>query len=51
MGNIDVAAITMDLMDVMKENGIIMPHGLTMLARGLTHMKGAGRNFTGDQYG
>lgn len=40
MGNIDVAAITMDLMDVMKENGIIMPHGLTMLARGLTHMEG-----------
>ena len=33
MGQIDVA-------EVMKENGIIMPHGLTMLARGLTHMEG-----------
>ena len=30
----------MDLMEVMKENKIIMPHGLTMLARGLTHMEG-----------
>ena len=27
-------------MDVMKENKIVMPHGLTMLARGLTHMEG-----------
>ena len=40
MGQIDVAEVMMDLMEVMKENGIIMPHGLTMLARGLTHMEG-----------
>lgn len=40
MGNINVAQVTMDLMDVMKENKIKMPHGLTMLARGLTHMEG-----------
>ena len=40
MGQIDVAAVMMDLMEVMKENHIIMPHGLTMLARGLTHMEG-----------
>lgn len=40
MGKIDVAAVMMDLMEVMKENHIIMPHGLTMLARGLTHMEG-----------
>ena len=40
MGNIDVAEVLQDLMDVMKENKIIMPHGLTMLARGLTHMEG-----------
>ena len=32
MGQIDVAEVMMDLMEVMKENGIIMPHGLTMLA-------------------
>ncbi len=40
MGSIDVAQLMMNLMEVMKENGIIMPHGLTMLARGLTHMEG-----------
>lgn len=40
MGSIDVAEVTMSLMEVMKENKIIMPHGLTMLARGLTHMEG-----------
>nr|WP_317379106.1 AarF/UbiB family protein [uncultured Faecalimonas sp.] len=40
MGSIDVAEVMVDLMEVMKENRIIMPHGLTMLARGLTHMEG-----------
>lgn len=40
MGQIDVAEVTMSLMEVMKENHIIMPHGLTMLARGLAHMEG-----------
>ena len=33
MGEIDVAEVMMDLMEVMKENKIRMPHGLTMLAR------------------
>ena len=40
MGEIDVAEVMMDLMEVMKENKIRMPHGLTMLARGLTQMEG-----------
>lgn len=40
MGNIDVAEVMVDLMEVMKENRISMPHGLTMLARGLTQMEG-----------
>ncbi|MDD3746921.1 MAG: AarF/UbiB family protein [Anaerostipes sp.] len=40
MGSINVAEITMSLMDVMKKNKIIVPHGLTMLARGLTHVEG-----------
>lgn len=40
IGRIDIAEVTMSLMEVMKENKIIMPHGLTMLARGLTHMEG-----------
>ena len=38
-GEIDIVEILTDLMDVMKENKIVMPHGLTMLARGLTHMR------------
>ena len=40
MGEIDIGEVMQDLMDVMKENKISMPHGLTMLARGLTHMEG-----------
>lgn len=40
IGNINIAEVTSDLMDVMKDNKIKMPHGLTMLARGLTHMEG-----------
>ena len=40
MGKINVAEVMTDLMEVMKENKIMMPHGLTMLARGLTHMEG-----------
>ena len=40
MGEIDVAEVMMDLMEVIKENKIRMPHGLTMLARGLTNMEG-----------
>ena len=40
MGSIDVAEVLQDLMDVMKENKITMPHGLTMLARGLAHAEG-----------
>lgn len=33
MGKINVAEVMTDLMEVMKENKIMMPHGLTMLAR------------------
>nr|WP_288722510.1 AarF/UbiB family protein [uncultured Sellimonas sp.] len=40
IGNIDIADVIQDLMEVMKNNKITMPHGLTMLARGLTHMEG-----------
>ena len=40
MGQINIASVMTDLMDVMKNNKIKMPHGLTMLARGLTHMEG-----------
>lgn len=40
MGSLDLAEVIQDLMEVMKKNKIRMPHGLTMLARGLTHMEG-----------
>ena len=45
-GEIDIVEILTDLMDVMKENKIVMPHGLTMLARGLTHMEGVLANIS-----
>ena len=40
LGNIDVAKLMLELMEVMKTNHIAMPHGLTMLARGMTHIEG-----------
>ncbi|MDD3340269.1 MAG: AarF/UbiB family protein [Lachnospiraceae bacterium] len=40
MGKIDIAEVMQELMEIMKANKISMPHGLTMLARGLTHMEG-----------
>ena len=40
IAGIDIADFFMDVMDAMKKNRITMPHGLTMLARGLTHMEG-----------
>ena len=48
MGAINVGEVFQDLMDVMKENRISMPHGLTMLARGLTHMEGVLADITPD---
>lgn len=40
LGSIDMAEVVEDLLNVMKENHISLPHGLTMLARGLTTLKG-----------
>ncbi|MDY6324662.1 MAG: AarF/UbiB family protein [Catonella sp.] len=40
MGSINVADAMMDLMDIMKTNHIRLPHGMTMLCRGLSHMQG-----------
>lgn len=39
-GQIDLGDVLQNLMDIMKENRVRMPHGLTMLARGLSHMEG-----------
>jgi ubiquinone biosynthesis protein len=40
MGQVDVAETLQAIMEVMKANKIGMPHGLTMLARGMAHMEG-----------
>lgn len=40
IGSIRVAEVMQALMEIMKENKISMPHGLTMLVRGLTHVEG-----------
>ena len=40
MGSIDIAELVKSLMETMKNNQIVMPHGLTLLARGLTHVEG-----------
>ena len=39
-GSLDLAGALQCLMDIMKENGIALPHGMTMLCRGLAHMQG-----------
>ncbi|MDO4805011.1 MAG: lipopolysaccharide core heptose(II) kinase RfaY [Lachnospiraceae bacterium] len=40
MGQVDVAETLQAMMEVMKANKIGMPHGLTMLARGMSHVEG-----------
>ena len=40
LGNIDILDFFMQVLEIMKENGLRLPHGMTMLARGLNHMQG-----------
>ena len=40
LGNIDVVDFFMQVLEIMKENGLKLPHGMTMLGRGLNHMQG-----------
>ena len=40
MGSIDIAEVLMALMEIMKRNHISIPHGVTMLCRGLAHVQG-----------
>ncbi len=40
MGDINIADMMNDLMEIMKANNIALPHGMTMLCRGLTQMQG-----------
>ena len=39
LGDINIVSFLGDMMDVMKQNGVQMPHGLTLLARGLNKGK------------
>ena len=39
-GSLDIIDMTEDLMEVMQDNHIIMPHGFTLLIRALTHVQG-----------
>ena len=40
MKDIDIAKILMELMEIMKKNHMAMPHGMTLLVRGLTQVEG-----------
>ena len=40
MGQVDVAEFIQELLEVMKNNRIVMPHVFTMLARGITQIEG-----------
>ncbi|MDO5132409.1 MAG: AarF/UbiB family protein [Eubacteriales bacterium] len=40
LGNIDIVEFLMEILEIMKENGLRLPHGMTMLARGMNHMQG-----------
>ena len=40
MGSLDVAEAIAGLVEIMKQNRISLPHGVSMLCRGLTHIQG-----------
>ena len=40
LGSIDIVDFFMQVLEIMKENGLRLPHGMTMLGRGLNHMQG-----------
>ena len=48
MGSIDAVEFFKDTMEVMKNNSIKLPHGMTMLVRGLTQMQGVLLNISPD---
>jgi ubiquinone biosynthesis protein len=48
MGSIDAVEFFKDVMEIMKGNGIKLPHGMTMLVRGLTQMQGVLLNISPD---
>ena len=48
MGSIDAVEFFKDIMEIMKNNSIKLPHGMTMLVRGLTQMQGVLLNISPD---
>ncbi len=40
MGDLNVGEVMLDLLDIMKRNRIALPHGVSMLGRGLSHVEG-----------
>lgn len=40
MGDVNVPEVMQTLLDIMKKNHIALPHGVTMLVRGMTHVEG-----------
>ena len=48
MGSIDAVEFFQDVMEIMKNNNIKLPHGMTMLVRGLTQMQGVLLNISPD---
>ena len=48
MGSIDAVEFFKDVMEIMKGNDIRLPHGMTMLERGLTQMQGVLLNISPD---
>ena len=48
MGSIDAVEFFKDTMEIMKNNYIKLPHGMTMLVRGLTQMQGVLLNISPD---
>ena len=48
MGSIDAVEVFKDVMEIMKGNNIRLPHGMTMLVRGLTQMQGVLLNISPD---
>ena len=48
MGSIDAVEFFKDTMEIMKNNSIKLPHGMTMLVRGLTQMQGVLLNISPD---
>lgn len=48
IGSLDIASFMEELLGLMADNKARMPHGMTMLARGLVHMEGVGADLTPD---